>query len=51
VINARALALETVRAEREAAFDFIRAVRSAYVQYRESTRFVTVSRAGGSGAR
>jgi phospholipid-binding lipoprotein MlaA len=34
VINARALALETVRAEREAAFDFYSAVRSAYVQYR-----------------
>ena len=34
VINARALALETVRAEREAAFDLYSAVRSAYVQYR-----------------
>ena len=34
VINARALALETVRAERESAFDFYSAVRSAYVQYR-----------------
>jgi phospholipid-binding lipoprotein MlaA len=34
VINARSLALETVRAERESAFDFYAAVRSAYVQYR-----------------
>ena len=34
VINARSLALETVRAERAAAFDFYSAVRSAYVQYR-----------------
>jgi phospholipid-binding lipoprotein MlaA len=34
VINARALALETVRAEREAAFDFYVSVRSAYIQYR-----------------
>jgi phospholipid-binding lipoprotein MlaA len=34
VINARSLVLETVRAEREAAFDFYSAVRSAYVQYR-----------------
>jgi phospholipid-binding lipoprotein MlaA len=34
VINARALALETVRAERESAFDFYSGVRSAYVQYR-----------------
>jgi phospholipid-binding lipoprotein MlaA len=34
VINARALALEAVRAERAAAFDFYAAVRSAYVQYR-----------------
>jgi phospholipid-binding lipoprotein MlaA len=34
VINARSLALEAVRAEREAAFDLYSAVRSAYVQYR-----------------
>jgi phospholipid-binding lipoprotein MlaA len=34
VINARALALESVRAERESAFDLYSAVRSAYVQYR-----------------
>jgi phospholipid-binding lipoprotein MlaA len=34
VINARSLALETVRAERASAFDFYAAVRSAYVQYR-----------------
>jgi phospholipid-binding lipoprotein MlaA len=34
VINARSLTLESVRAEREAAFDFYTAVRSAYVQYR-----------------
>jgi phospholipid-binding lipoprotein MlaA len=34
VINARALALEAVRAERAAAFDLYSAVRSAYVQYR-----------------
>ena len=34
VINARSLVLETVRAERAAAFDFYAAVRSAYVQYR-----------------
>jgi phospholipid-binding lipoprotein MlaA len=34
VINARSLVLETVRAERESAFDFYSAVRSAYVQYR-----------------
>ena len=34
VVNARSLALETVRAERAAAFDFYAAVRSAYVQYR-----------------
>lgn len=33
-INRRSLVLETVRAEREAAFDFYSAVRSAYVQYR-----------------
>lgn len=34
VVNARSLVLESVRAEREAAFDFYSAVRSAYVQYR-----------------
>lgn len=34
VINTRALALETVRAEREAAFDFYAAVRNAYVSFR-----------------
>ena len=34
VINARSLALETMRAERAAAFDFYAAVRNAYVQYR-----------------
>ena len=34
VINARSLALETVRDERAAAFDFYAAVRIAYVQYR-----------------
>jgi phospholipid-binding lipoprotein MlaA len=34
VINARSLVLETVRTERESAFDFYTAVRSAYVQYR-----------------
>ena len=34
VINARALTLESVRAERASAFDFYSAVRSAYVQYR-----------------
>jgi len=34
VVNARSLALETVRAERQSAFDFYAAVRSAYVQYR-----------------
>ena len=34
VINARSRTLETVRAERAAAFDFYAAVRSAYVQYR-----------------
>jgi ABC-type transporter lipoprotein component MlaA len=36
VLNDRALALETVAAERAAAFDFYAAVRSAYVQYREN---------------
>ena len=34
IVNARSLALETVRAERASAFDFYAAVRSAYVQYR-----------------
>jgi phospholipid-binding lipoprotein MlaA len=34
IINTRSLALENVRAERAAAFDFYAAVRSAYVQYR-----------------
>ncbi len=34
LLNSRSLALETVRAERESAFDFYAAVRSAYVQYR-----------------
>jgi phospholipid-binding lipoprotein MlaA len=34
LLNDRALALETVRAERASAFDFYAAVRSAYVQYR-----------------
>jgi phospholipid-binding lipoprotein MlaA len=34
LINARSLALETVRAERASAFDFYAAIRSAYVQYR-----------------
>jgi phospholipid-binding lipoprotein MlaA len=34
IINARSLALETVRAERAAAFDFYAAVRSAFMQYR-----------------
>jgi phospholipid-binding lipoprotein MlaA len=34
VINARSLALEIVRAERESAFDLYSAVRGAYVQYR-----------------
>jgi phospholipid-binding lipoprotein MlaA len=36
VVNRRALALEEIRAEREAAFDFYTAVRSAYLQYREN---------------
>ncbi len=36
LLNDRALALETLRAERAAAFDFYSAVRSAYVQYREN---------------
>lgn len=35
-VNARAGALETIRAERKAAFDFYTAVRSAYLQYREN---------------
>jgi phospholipid-binding lipoprotein MlaA len=34
LLNSRSLALETVRAERAAAFDFYAAVRSAFVQYR-----------------
>ena len=34
LVNTRSLALETVRAERAAAFDFYSAGRSAYVQYR-----------------
>ena len=36
LLNDRALALETVRAERAAAFDFYAAVRRAYVQYRDN---------------
>jgi phospholipid-binding lipoprotein MlaA len=36
LLNTRALAIETLRAERAAAFDFYSAVRSAYVQYREN---------------
>lgn len=36
LVNTRSLALETVRAEREAAFDFYAAVRSAYVQFRDN---------------
>jgi len=36
VVNDRAASLETIRAEREAAFDFYTAVRSAYTQYREN---------------
>jgi len=36
LLNDRALALETLRAERAAAFDFYAAARSAYVQYREN---------------
>jgi phospholipid-binding lipoprotein MlaA len=35
-VNDRAASLETIRAEREAAFDFYTAVRSAYTQYREN---------------
>jgi phospholipid-binding lipoprotein MlaA len=35
-VNDRAAALESIRAEREAAFDFYTAVRSAYTQYREN---------------
>ena len=34
VVNTRSLVLETVRAERAAAFDFYAAVRSAHVQFR-----------------
>jgi phospholipid-binding lipoprotein MlaA len=36
IVNDRARALEAVRAEREAAFDFYTAVRSAYLQFREN---------------
>jgi phospholipid-binding lipoprotein MlaA len=36
IVNARAGALEDIRAEREAAFDFYTAVRSAFLQYREN---------------
>lgn len=36
VVNDRAASLETIRAEREAAFDFYTAVRSAFTQYREN---------------
>lgn len=36
VVNERAAVLESVRAEREAAFDFYTFVRSAYLQYREN---------------
>jgi phospholipid-binding lipoprotein MlaA len=36
LLNDRALAIETLRAERASAFDFYSAVRSAYVQYREN---------------
>jgi phospholipid-binding lipoprotein MlaA len=35
-VNDRAASLETIRAERESAFDFYTAVRSAYTQYREN---------------
>jgi phospholipid-binding lipoprotein MlaA len=35
-VNDRAASLETIRAEREAAFDFYTAVRSAFTQYREN---------------
>jgi ABC-type transporter lipoprotein component MlaA len=36
IVNDRAAALESIRAEREAAFDFYTAVRSAYLQFREN---------------
>jgi phospholipid-binding lipoprotein MlaA len=36
IVNARAAALETIAAERKAAFDFYSAVRSAFLQYREN---------------
>jgi phospholipid-binding lipoprotein MlaA len=36
IVNRRALALETIREERKAAFDWYAAVRSAYIQYREN---------------
>ena len=36
VVNRRALALETIREERKAAFDWYAAVRSAFTQYREN---------------
>jgi len=36
IVNERAGALEDIRAEREAAFDFYTAVRSAFIQYREN---------------
>ena len=36
IVNERARALEDIRAEREAAFDFYVAVRSAFLQYREN---------------
>jgi phospholipid-binding lipoprotein MlaA len=36
IVNDRAQALEAIRAEREAAFDFYTAVRSAFLQFREN---------------
>jgi phospholipid-binding lipoprotein MlaA len=36
IVNRRALALETIREERKAAFDWYAAVRSAFTQYREN---------------
>ena len=36
VVNARAMSLEDVAAERASAFDFYAAVRGAYTQYREN---------------
>jgi phospholipid-binding lipoprotein MlaA len=36
IVNRRALALETIREERKAAFDWYAAVRSAWTQYREN---------------